>query len=88
MFDLKFIKKYISVFNMLKQLQNRKRVFVEGNQANQILNKNIAKPSAYYYDGEDVLRNYQFDLLKYFDLYQSFIYYHARLYDTSNHHLF
>ena len=85
MFDLKFIEEYLSVFNMLYHIQNVRRMFVAHYQVNQILDKSIQKISAYYDDKEDDFRNYQFAILKYFDLYQSFLYYHSRLYIKSNH---
>jgi len=85
MFDLKFIEEYLSVFYMLNYIQNVRRVLVAHNQVNQILDKSIQKISAYYGEDEDDFRNYQFAILKYFDLYQSFQYYHSRLYKKSNH---
>ena len=86
MFDLKFIEEYLSVFNMLKHLQIVRKVLVAHNQVNnQNLDKSIQKISAYYDDKEDDFRNYQFAILKYFDLYQSFQYSHSRLYIKSNH---
>ena len=85
MFDLKFIEYYLSVFHLLNHLKNMQMVLVAHNQVDQILDKSIQKISAYYGEDEDDFRNYQFAILEYFDLYQSFLYYHSRLYKKSNH---
>ena len=85
MFDLKFIEYYLSVFHLLYQLQNMQVEIVARSQVNQILDKSIQKISVYYSDEEDDFKNYQFTILEYFDLYQSFQYYHSRLYKKSNH---
>ena len=85
MFDLKFIEYYLSVFHLLNHLQNMQVEIVARSQVNQILDKSIKKISTYYGDEEDDFKNYQFAILEYFDLYQSFLYYHSRLYKKSNH---
>jgi hypothetical protein len=88
MFDLKFIEQYLSVFNMLNHIQNVKRILVPHNQVNQILDKSVQKISSYYREDEDDFTNYQFDLLKYFDLHQSFQYYRSKLYNKTSNHVF
>ena len=70
---------------MLNHLQNVRKVLVVQNQVNQILDKSIQKISAYYGEDEDDFRNYQFAILEYFDLYETFEYHHNRLYIKSNH---
>ena len=85
MFDLKFIEYYLSVFHLLNHLQNMQVEIVARHKVKQILDKSIKKISTYYGEDEDDFRNYQFTILEYFDLYETFEYHHNRLYIKSNH---